>query len=115
MYIGSVRFYKHIILTALALIIIAPIVISCLLFAQNTKLNSRISNLNKEVLQIEYELKNLSKSGKESSPGETMTPPDTKKEQKSIKVKEKEEEESTTATEHYAPELGLLCTKVYLV
>ncbi len=45
-YIGSVRFYKHMILTVLALIIIVPICTSIVLYYQQTTLNEKYEKQN---------------------------------------------------------------------
>ncbi len=52
MYIGSIRFYKHLILFALALMIAVPIGTSLVLLHSNRLYKDRISNLETQILQI---------------------------------------------------------------
>lgn len=58
-YIGSVRFYKHLILTVLALIIIIPISTSILLCYRQTVLNKKYEKQNELVVQQTERIREL--------------------------------------------------------
>lgn len=58
-YIGSIRFYKHLILTVIALIIAVPICISIILYCKQTTLNKRYESQNALVLEQARRIKDL--------------------------------------------------------
>lgn len=70
MYFGSVRFFKHLILTVTALLIIVPTVL-CIIFAvDNAKKSEEIDRLNS---RLSAQSEDISASATESKPAETTT------------------------------------------
>lgn len=61
-YIGSVRFYRHLILTTVALLIIAPISINIILFSKQSKLTTKYKNQKQLVLELEERILDLQSS-----------------------------------------------------
>ena len=55
-YIGSVRFYKHLILTVVATLILVPTCLSIVLAVWNVNLNRRIQAANVRLVELEAEL-----------------------------------------------------------
>ena len=55
-YIGSVRFYKHLILTVVATLILVPTCLSIVLAVWNVNLNQRIQAANVRLVELEAEL-----------------------------------------------------------
>lgn len=61
-YIGSVRFYKHVILTVVATLILVPTCLSIVLAVWNTGLNQQIRSANDRLEELEAQLLEKSKA-----------------------------------------------------
>ncbi len=71
-YIGSVRFFRHLILAVTGLLIVVPIAVCILLTADNRKLSAEIRRLREEKGEIEKELEELNRQVSELAKAESL-------------------------------------------
>ena len=63
-YIGSVRFYKNLILAVIIILIVVPVIFAFVLKNKNDSLESRVTSLEQEVQEAESRVNEIESEGR---------------------------------------------------
>ena len=104
MYFGSVRFFKHLILTVVALLIIVPTILCIILLCDNNSKSAEIDRLNSIIASGEYKTDTSDTSSVTESSGITDSDKETSSESSTTEAITEEPETSAPETTTEEPE-----------
>ncbi|MBP3923295.1 MAG: polysaccharide deacetylase [Ruminiclostridium sp.] len=114
MYFGSVRFFKHLILTVVALLIIVPTILCIILLCDNNSKSAEIDRLNSIIASGEYKTDTSDTSSVTESSGITDSDKETSSESSTTEAITEEPETSAPETTTEEPETSIPSQQVDL-